>query len=52
LVVAFGADFCGQLAAASTPTVTLTAGPFPPDEWRRAATEFAAFCEGGGFSIH
>ncbi len=52
LVVEFGADFREQLTAASTPTVKLSAGPFPPDEWRRAAVEFAAFCEGGGFSIH
>jgi hypothetical protein len=52
LVAAFGADFRGQLAAASTPAVTLTAGPLPPGEWRRAALELAAYCEGGAFSVH
>lgn len=52
IVVAFGADFRGQLAAHSTPTTTLTAGPFPPDEWRRAAEEFAALCDGNAFRIY
>jgi hypothetical protein len=52
LVTAFGAAFRGQLAAASTATITLTADPFPPDEWRQALQEFAAFCERGAFSIH
>lgn len=52
LVAAFAAEFRGQLAAASTATVKLTVGPFPPEEWRRALQEFAAFCERGAFSIH
>jgi hypothetical protein len=51
LVISFGQEFRGQLAAASTPTVTLGVGDFPPDEWRRAAEEFADFCEGGGFEV-
>ncbi|MBS0265475.1 MAG: hypothetical protein JSS02_26320 [Planctomycetes bacterium] len=52
LVVAFGDEFRGQCAAASTPTVSFTVGPFPPAEWKHSALEFAVFCEGGGFSIH
>lgn len=51
-VVTFAAEFRGQLAEASTPVVSLSAKPFPQDEWRRAAMGFAAFCEAGGFSIH
>lgn len=51
-VSAFGAEFRGSLAAASTPIVILISKPFSPDEWRSATLEFACFCEGGGFSIH
>ena len=51
LVAAFGAEFRGQLAAASTATVKLKDGPLRPDEWRRALKELASFCERGPFTI-
>ena len=50
-VISFGREFRSQLAVASTPTVTLKVGDFPPDVWRQAAEELTAFCEGGGFEI-
>lgn len=40
-----------ELAAASTATVRLELQTSPADEWRPVLTDFAAFCERGGFSI-
>jgi hypothetical protein len=52
MVTSNSAEYAAELAAHSTPTVKLSARPFPPDEWRRAAEEFAAFCGGGAFRIY